>query len=165
MGRKGRRGFTLIELLVVIVIILLLLSLLLPAIIKALCTARQGAAEHLLDQLASAAKMYETDNNAYPTGTGNGSSELAAALMRVGPKKQSYFEFQDDMRDAGGNVINPVHPNLGMPAGIIYYRNNIGGGGGSTPPVRFKYSFDIWCAGCNYGGGDENAAWEVNNWE
>ncbi len=169
-----RRGFTLIELLVVVVIIGLLAALLLPAIIKAICAARQGAAEHLVDNLTQATKMYETDYAVYPpSGSGStpGSAELRDRLARFGPKKQAYFEFTPEMYDAGRGILNPVWPAASGPEGVIHYRNNVGtgtgggGGGGGGPAVRNTKSFDMWCAGCNYYSGGSNVLWEVNNWE
>src|SRR5262245_66296445 len=108
MGLKFRWGFTLVELLIVIVIIALIAALLLPAILKALCSARQGTAEHLVDQLSQAAKAYELDYAIYPPGKGDGTKELAFYLQKKGPKKNSYFEFTLDML-SNGHVINPVH--------------------------------------------------------
>lgn len=166
MAVRRRQGFTLIELLVVIVIIALLVALLLPAIVKALCAARQGTAEHLIDNLSQAATMYYNDVNKYPDGKGSGSRELAYALATPGAKKQSYYEFMPDMLLAGaGDIINPVFPTDGPPQGIISYRNNQAGGGSSTPTPRHTRSFDMWCAGCTFSSGDPSSTWSVNNWE
>lgn len=174
MSSRSRRGFTLIELLVVIVIIMLLAALLLPAILKALCQARAGAAKHLVDQLSQAAKTYELDWAVFPPGKGDGTKELAYYLQQKGPKKLAYFDFPQDML-SGGNVINPVYGDGDPPTNIIYYRNNAvtgsgsggggGGGGGGQPPVYHKSSFDMWCAGCNYTGANQTSAWSINNWE
>jgi general secretion pathway protein G len=175
MSGRSRRGFTLIELLVVIVIISLVAALLLPAILKAMCTARAGTAEHLIDQVGQAAKAYELDYAVYPAGKGDGTKELVYALRQKGPKKLSYFDFPPDNLDAAGNMINPVFPDGEPPTNIMYYRNNAvntqagggggGGGGGGQPPVYHKSSFDMWCAGCNYQAGAPNTTWSVNNWE
>lgn len=166
MVRRGRRGFTLIELLVVIVIVMLLMALLLPAIVKALCVARQGVADHLIDQLGQASKAYEIDQNAYPTGVGDGSKQLYDALRTMGPKRLAYFEFQEEMLDTARNVLNPVFAGVGPPNGIIYYRNNTQPGGAASPAVRSRSSFDIWCAGCSAAiSSDPTSKWEVNSWE
>jgi prepilin-type N-terminal cleavage/methylation domain-containing protein len=168
-----RRGFTLIELLVVVVIIGLLAALLLPAIIRAICAARQGAAEHLVDNITQALTNYQFDYAVYPAGNGDGSFEVVNRLEKQGPKKVAYFEFQLDAK-CGKGVINPVWP-VDPSAGtisnenIINYRCNVpapsGGGGAGMPTLRNTKSFDMWCAGCNYYGGGPTAAWEVNNWE
>jgi prepilin-type N-terminal cleavage/methylation domain-containing protein len=174
MGLRARRGFTLIELLVVIVIIALLAALLLPAIIKALCSARAGTAEHLIDQLSQAAKSYELDNAVYPAGDGSGSKDLVYYLEQKGPKRVPYFDFAPDMK-SGGHVINPVWgPDASPPSHIIYYRNNVkpagsappaGGGGAGGPPVYHKSGVDMWCAGCNFDPAYKESAWSISNWE
>ncbi len=103
--------------------------------------------------------MYETDYGVYPPGDGRGSRELVKCLRRPGPKGFPYFEFQDDMLDADGNVINPVFPSKPSPQGIIHYRNNLMPGGVADPPVRFKKSFDIWADD------GKGRPCGVNNWE
>ena len=163
MGKTARRGtgFTLIELLIVIVIISLLAALLLPALMKALCNSRQGAAASLVSQLAQACKAYELDFAVYPPGKGTGSKEMVNFLQRKGAKQLSYFEFQLDQLDQG-NIVNPVFGREGdPPSNWIHYRNNIAGttaatrptpgsaGPGGAPYVHVN-SFDIWCAGCDY---------------
>jgi prepilin-type N-terminal cleavage/methylation domain-containing protein len=171
MVRTARKGFTLVELLIVIIIIGLLAALLLPAIVKALCLARQGTCEHLIDNLTQAAKGYEFDMNAYPTGTGTGSDTLASALSVKGPKKLAYFEFLNEMIDTSSlGILNPVHGSSSdLVARILYYRNNVAGGAAAGgPTVHFTGSFDLWGAGCSYAAGAGNSSpnsWECNNWE
>ena len=165
MGTKGRqgKGFTLIELLIVIVIISLLAALLLPALMKALCSSRQGAAASLVNQLAQACKAYELDYAVYPPGKGADSKDLVSYLSKKGAKQLSYFDFTPEMLD-NGNVINPVFGAEGdPPSNWIHYRNNIAGqtgsnraqpgqsGPGGAPYVHVN-SFDIWCAGCDFSG-------------
>ncbi len=179
MGPKGRRGFTLIELLVVIVIISLIAALLLPAIVKAMCTARAGTAEHMIDQLSQAAKSYELDHAVYPPGDGSGSKDLVYYMEQKGPKRTPYFDFAPDMKQ-GGHVVNPVWPDGAPPSHIIYYRNNIkpggaappgggggggGGGGAGGPPVYHKSGVDMWCAGCNFDAANTASQWSISNWE
>jgi prepilin-type N-terminal cleavage/methylation domain-containing protein len=126
MRSKGtpKQGFTLVELLVVIVIIGLIAALLLPAIMKAMCSARQGAAQSLISQVAQAATMYNTDFAVYPPGKGDGSKELTYALTTKGAKKMQYFEFAPDQL-FNGHIINPVWGSDGEPpTNLIYYRNN-----------------------------------------
>ena len=175
MGLRPRKesGFTLIELLVVIVIICLIAALLLPAILKALCSARQGTASHMISQLDQATESYQTDNAVYPSGAGDGSKELVYALKQKGRKKMAYFEFQPDLLN-GGNVVNPTWADGDPPNNIIYYRLNQkssgsappggAGGGGNQPPVMRQSRFDIWCAGCDYTSGVAATQWSVNNW-
>ena len=164
MKRGSSGGFTLIELLVVIIIIMLLAAMLLPAIIKALCSARAGTAESLVDNLTQATSNYETDYAVYPPGTGNGSADLVVHLTREGAKKMAYFEFPPGMLK-GGHIVNPVLTDEAAPAGVINYRNNAAGGGVPQPPPQRKKSFDIWTAGCSYSEGDPGTLWEICNWE
>ncbi len=152
MGRRRTSGFTLVELLVVIIIIGLLAALLLPAIVKALCSARQGAASEQIKNLGQAAKMYDTDFGVYPQSTASfDSSSLAKALKSTGPKKQSYYEFQPGDLDGSENVISRVRSTE-----LLKYRNNK-----NNPPnaaAKNKQSFDMWCPDCN------NIPDAVNNW-
>jgi len=173
MGRTRRTGFTLIELLIVIVIISLLAALLLPALMKALCNARQGTASALISQLAQAAKMYENDYAVFPPGKGTDSKDLAFYLQKKGAKQMQYFEFNPDMLDQG-NIVNPVWGKDGEPPMTwIYYRNNqmskttsqakVGAAAPLGAPVMHPNSFDMWCAGCDYRGDPPPAAaaWSV----
>jgi len=161
MTRKPARGFTLVELLVVIVIIALLAALLLPALTKALCSGRQGAAEHLIDNLTQATKMYETDQNAFPPSPPTyQSNTLVIYLKTQGAKKLSYFEFQPDMLDAGGNIRSTIRS-----TDILNYRNcavnnptNIG-----DPTQHNKQSVDIWTTDCS--GSTVTPNDRVNNWD
>ena len=172
------RGFTLIELLVVIVIICLIAALLLPAILKALCSARAGTASHLISQLDQAAEAYQLDYAVYPTGDGSGTKDLVYALQQAGPKKQSYFQFPQDLLTTDGNVVNPVWSDGDPTIAKIYYRLNAqqgggkpggggggggGGAGGTAPPIQRKSKFDMWCAGCDYTQSDPKTSWSINN--
>jgi prepilin-type N-terminal cleavage/methylation domain-containing protein len=175
LNRRG--GFTLVELLVVIVIIGLIAALLLPALMKAMCSARSGSSAAMISQLAQACSMYNQDFAVYPPGNGSGSKEMAYALTAKGPKKLPYFEFQPDMLFQG-HVVNPVWGAEGEPPShIIFYRNNrttVLSTGASPvgapkpvsskdpksktgpqavlagPPVLKKSSFDMWAAGCDF---------------
>ena len=152
---RAQKGFTLIELLVVIIIISLLAALLLPALVKALCSARQGATQHLIDGLSQASKNYEFDQNAYPPGTGIGSIKLADALQAEGPKKLSYFAFRptDRLGNGTGEIISPI-----WEVEIIKYQRNFPPKG-TTEPVMNVQSFDLWTMDCTR----ENER-GVNNW-
>jgi prepilin-type N-terminal cleavage/methylation domain-containing protein len=165
VGTKGRqgKGFTLIELLIVIVIISLLAALLLPALMKALCSSRQGAAASTISQVAQACKSYELDWAVFPPGKGSGSKDMVSYLSKKGAKQLAYFEFPPEQLD-NGNLINPVFGAEGdPPSNWIHYRNNVAGqtgsnrpAPGSTGPGGAPYihvnSFDIWCAGCDHSG-------------
>lgn len=150
------KGFTLVELLVVIVIIMLLAALLLPVLTQVMCSARQSAANATIDQLSQASVMYYNDFATYPPGDGSGTSSLTAALSTMGPKKMSYFEFQEGVLDASGNVKSPIRPDVD----ILYYKNQraLWPANQSDPTAHNRQGFDFWCRDCK---GDFDG---VNNW-
>jgi len=129
------------------------------------CSARQGAAEHLIDNLTQAAMNYQFDHGVFPPGDGRGSADLVRCLGRAGPRGINYFEFSPDSLAADGSVINPVWFGEPPPRGVIHYRNNLAPGGVKDPPPRNLKSFDLWCAGCGYDPAEPCTAYEVNNWE
>jgi prepilin-type N-terminal cleavage/methylation domain-containing protein len=151
------QGFTLVELLVVIVIISILAALLLPAISRALCAGKQGAMEHMLDNLTQATKNYELDQNAYPPGNGSGSATLVQALQSSGPKKIPYFEFRPDMLDGSGNIQSTIRPGLEF----TNYKNNAVNWPGNSGDANAhnKTSFDLWLPDC------KNTPNGCNNWD
>jgi hypothetical protein len=120
---------------------------------------REGIAEHLIDQLAQAAKSYELDHGEYPPGDGAGSRELVQCLERKSPKGAPIFDFSADMKD-GGHVANPVWYQGEPPRHILHYRNNrTSRPGPGQPPVMNKESFDLWTED------SKGNPWGVNNWE
>ena len=173
---RAKSGFTLIELLVVIIIIAILAALLLPALVKALCSGRQGAAEHLISQLSQAAKAYDLDQNTYPPDDASYSSEpLARALNEKGSRNLQYFEFLPGTRtdvsgENTGPILNPVWASLkgSVIANLFYARNFPPGDVGKN-----KSSFDIWGYNCNFNASgshpaptrDHPADELVTNWE
>jgi prepilin-type N-terminal cleavage/methylation domain-containing protein len=151
----ARKGFTLVELLIVIIIISLLAALLLPALVKAICAAKETKAMDLITNIENACKIYERDFNSYPAGAAVApfySKWCADALSKPGPRKQPYIEWVAGDLDGNGNVRNPVNPQ-----GMIYYRNNIALNP-KPPEAKNKYSVDLWCENC------EGVATGVNNW-
>ncbi len=106
---------------------------------------RQGATHQLIDSLSQAAKMYERDHHAYPSGDGNGSAGLARALSVAGPKRLAYFELRDTMLDAEGHIVSYLRP-----SDRLNYR---------CPGVHNPASFDLWCRDAT---GREDGC---NNWE
>lgn len=155
-----RSGFTLIELLIVIVIIALLAALLLPAIVSAICAAKETRAANLVAEIEGAAKTYERDYNAYPpTASDFKTGPCINALSRLGPKKQPYIDLAPDELMAwplsnNSHVRNPVETTK-----PIHYRDNtlnppLSGG----PPVHNRYGVDIWAENCN------GVATGINNW-
>jgi prepilin-type N-terminal cleavage/methylation domain-containing protein len=66
MRRYNRNAFTLVELLAVIVILALLVGLLLPAVMRAVGTARDAAVAAEINQMTQALAQFHTDHNIYP---------------------------------------------------------------------------------------------------
>jgi hypothetical protein len=106
---------------------------------------RAGVMQHLIDNLAQAAKNYECENDAYPPGNGTGSAALGRALSAPGSKKLPYFEFRADVLTEAGDVRSFVRPEE-----IVHYR---------CPGLHNPASFDLWCADAS--GRDDG----INNWE
>jgi len=161
MGK--RRGFTLVELLVVIVIIGLLAALLLPAIFKAICSAKAGTAESLIENLSQAAKLYETDQSTYPPGDGSGSASLATAVLAPGAKGLPYMQAKQLIRTPAGDIVNPTYGGTA----ILYYARNFPGV--PAADAQNKDSFDIWGWGCSgdpkKGAPKRTDKGLVSNWE
>jgi len=155
MARKASTGFTLVELLIVIVIISMLAALILPALTRALCLGRQGAAKKLIERIAISTHNYKKDLGNFPP-NGSGSSTLATALKTIGKGKESYLEFQPDELDGAGNIVSPVHPGID----ILYYKNHRINfpANQSDASAHNKQSFDLWCKNCN------NVVDGINNW-
>jgi type IV pilus assembly protein PilA len=72
--RQSRRGFTLIELLIVISIIMIIMLFAVPALTKALSSARETSAIKSITTLHTAEQMYMTLHNRY-----------AVSLQELGP--------------------------------------------------------------------------------
>ncbi len=154
---KRRDGFTLVELLVVIVIIALLAALLLPAIMKALCTGRQGSQRGLFEQLTTAAKMYETDNGGFPPSNAAFESHmLAKPLKRSTARQSSYFEFKPEMLDENENIMSVIHVD-----DPVKYRNCAVNSktNQKDPDQHNKRGIDLWCMDCG------KAEKGCNNWD
>ena len=114
--------------------ILAVIASLFPWPTRALCSAREGTAIHLIEQLDQAVESYQIDCGAYPPGDGSGTSALVSGLSRSGPRKQKYFEFPPDLL-RGGDVINPVR----YDTAILHYL---------CPGVHRPEKFDLWAEDC-----------------
>ena len=72
-GKQNRKAFTLIELLVVVAIIALLVSIMVPAVQKAMDTAKNGVVKTQLHNIEIGLELFKQDrlagNGDYPTST------------------------------------------------------------------------------------------------
>ncbi|HLG42097.1 MAG TPA: prepilin-type N-terminal cleavage/methylation domain-containing protein [Planctomycetota bacterium] len=155
-----RSGFTLIELLIVIVIIALLAALLLPAIVGAICAAKETRAANLLAEVEGAAKIYERDYNVYPpTAADFKSGPCVNTLSQLGPKKQPYIEFvgEDLMAFPVTNASHLRNP-VDITKSIMYRDNTLNPPLSGGPPVHNRYGCDLWAENCNA------VATGINNW-
>jgi general secretion pathway protein G len=82
---KKEGGFTLLELLIVIVIIGILALLIIPNVTSAPKKARDTQRKTDMKAVQKALEEYYTSYNAYPVGTGQADSVLAAALTTGNP--------------------------------------------------------------------------------
>src|SRR3954469_15090591 len=89
--RRVRPGFTLTEMLVVIGIIAILAALLLPAVNRAITTARNAAIAVEVNQLATAIEAYKQDKGDYPPNFRDRQA-VTRHIMKCYPKiNQAYF--------------------------------------------------------------------------
>jgi hypothetical protein len=116
---------------------------------------RQGEAQRLIDALAREAWNYYHDHGEFPPGDGIGTADLVRALRGKSPSTQDpYLTFAPDMLTVGGDLRNPVAPDLK----VLFYRNNRTS---SYPGQRVHngHGFDLWGESAD---GDRCG---VNNWD
>lgn len=69
LNHENERGFTLIEMMLVVAIIAILVAILVPNFIRARAQAQTAACEANLKEIATILELYQTDHEAYPTGS------------------------------------------------------------------------------------------------
>jgi len=71
-------------------------------------SAESRRAKALLDRVARAVKLYESDQGAPPAGDATGSAELLKTLCSGSRGRATYFEFQhQDLVDSEGHLVMP----------------------------------------------------------
>ena len=118
MGEEGESGFTLIEMMIVVAIIAILVGMLVPNFVRARAQAQTAACEANLKEIATALELYESDHDAYPSGSAvpvnANNADLQPYLKQIpddpaaGPK--AYYEYtvtQAGSATAGYTIVCP----------------------------------------------------------
>jgi general secretion pathway protein G len=133
---KNKKAFTLVELMLVVIIISILAAMVIPRLTGRSEEARKGVAKADVDlNIATALKLYELDNGAFPT-TEEGLDALMAAPSSAKNWKGPYLEKK------------PMDP-----WGTAYRYKS---------PGTHRTDFDLYSTGRDSVDGNDD---DVNNWE
>ncbi|HLY09108.1 MAG TPA: hypothetical protein VKW04_07400 [Planctomycetota bacterium] len=115
---------------------------------------RQSEAQRLIDALTREAWNYYHDHGEFPPGDGIGTADLVRALRETSSTGEPYMTFVPQMLTAGGDLRNPVSPEIA----VLFYRNNrLAAYPGQR--VHNGRTFDLWGDSAN----GRRAG--VNNWD
>jgi len=118
VGEEGESGFTLIEMMIVVAIIAILVGMLVPNFVRARAQAQTAACEANLKEIATALELYESDHDAYPSGSAvpvnANNADLQPYLKQIpvdpaaGPK--AYYEYTVTQAGARRRVTRSSAP-------------------------------------------------------
>ena len=109
---RAERGFTLMEMLVVLVVIALIAAVAIPQIMGMLENAKTRAARIQLETVSQALKVYNLDNDGYPT-TEQGLRALLEAPEGMDSWTGPYLRREQQLRDPWGRALTYQSPAQG----------------------------------------------------
>lgn len=134
----AQKGFTLIEVMVVIVILGILAAVIVPQVMGSGDKARIKSTEIALGKVASALKLYKTENHKYPT-TAEGL--LALKEQPAGAKNWSEGGYLDgNYNDGWDNELQYISPGTGGKGFDLYSFGADGKPGGEGVDADIDYT-------------------------